>query len=282
MDEAGTEGIEDVAAELLALPPERFTEARNAAAKALRAEGRKDAADAVKRLPRPPLALWLLNRLAREQAPLVEAFLAAAADLRVAYRTGGDIRAATAPEREAEARVAAAAAQLARGEGTRISDTVTGSIAQTLRAAAADEGIAAQLQAGLLVREPAPPSIGDLLGSIPPAPSGGDPDRPAAKRGRRAAATHGEEADARDGDEAAAKQAESARRDERRRDLREQIAAAKADASTVRSEARAAIGEAARLHAEWEQAESAAERAVKRRDAAGELLADLQEQLDEL
>ena len=55
MSKVESEGAEDVLEELLALPPERFTEARNAAVKQLRAAGRRDAADAVKGIPRPPL-----------------------------------------------------------------------------------------------------------------------------------------------------------------------------------------------------------------------------------
>jgi hypothetical protein len=113
-DSESIDGIEDVVDELLGLPPERFTEARNAAAKALRDEGRRDAADTVKGLPRPAVSLWALNGLAHEQPALIEAFLEAAEQLRDAYSSGGDIRAATPPLREAEARVAAAAAELAR------------------------------------------------------------------------------------------------------------------------------------------------------------------------
>ena len=128
---------EDVVDELLALPPKQFTAARNDAAKTLTANGQRDAAKEIKQLPRPTLALWSLNRVAHEHADLVETFLTAAEKLRKAHESGGDIRAATAPEREAEARVAAAAAKLAGTEGTA-SETVLRGIRQALGAAAAD------------------------------------------------------------------------------------------------------------------------------------------------
>ena len=256
MDEAGfagMEGIEDVVGELLALPPERFTEARNAAVKQLRADGHRDAADALKRVPRPPLALWALNRLAREQPALVARFLDAAEALRQAYRSGGDVRAATAPEREAEARVAAAAVGLARAAKKNVTDTVMTSIGQTLRAAAADAGVAAALGKGMLVHEPAAPSIDDLLGSLPATPA-------AAPAATRKPAT--------------------APRDERaaqRRALQAQVAAARSAAAETRREARAAGDEAARAHDEWQRARTHAEQLKRREDDAAERLRELEE-----
>lgn len=252
MDEPGFEGIEgmeDVVGGLLALPPERFTEARNAAVKQLRADGRRDAADALRRVPRPPLALWALNRLAREQPALVARFLDAAEELRQAYRSGGDVRAATTPEREAEARVNAAAAGLARAAGKNVTDTVMSSLGQTLRAAAADAGVAAALGKGLLLREPAAPSIDDLLGSLP------------ASAARAPAAAPRDD------------------RAERRRALAEQVAAARSAAAEMRREAREAGDEAARAHDEWQRARTHAEQLKRREDAAAESLRDLEKRL---
>ena len=84
---SGKAGIEEVVDELLALPPGQFTEARNAAAKRLTADGRREEAAEIKGLSRPSVALWALNRLAREQASLLETFLTAAEALRKAHRT---------------------------------------------------------------------------------------------------------------------------------------------------------------------------------------------------
>jgi chromosome segregation ATPase len=258
MDDVDIEGIEDVVEELLALPPERFTEARNEAAKRLRAEGRRDAADAVKRLPRPSVSLWALNRLAREQPSVVEAFAEAADRLRQAYQSGGDIRAATAPERDAEARVVAAAAELVRAGGKNVSETVMRSLGETLRAAAADAEIGEALRKGVLFREPAAPSIEQLLGSLPAAPAAA----PAAGR--------------------TAKSARKRDHDGERAALRERITAAKADATRARSEARAALDSAREAQREWERAHKRAEQMKKRADAAEEHLGGLQQELEEL
>ena len=277
MDEAGTEGIEDVAGELLALPPERFTEARNAAAKQLRADGRTADADAVKRLPRPPLALWALNRLGREGSPLVGAFLAAAEELRQAYRTGGDIRAASAPQRAAESALASAAAKAARGEGKNVTDAVMSSIGQTLRAAAADEGIAEDLRKGLLLREPEIPSISELLGSLPATPAA--PRKAARPKVAATDAPAGAVPD--EAEDQAEAQAEAEARDEQRRALRHQLAEARASATDARREARAASDAAVEARQQWEHAKALAEEAKRRSDEAEEAAEELREQLDE-
>jgi hypothetical protein len=256
MGEAESEGAGTVVEELLSLPPERFTEARNAAAKRLRAEGRRGAADAVKGIPRPPLALWALNRLAREQPAVVGGFLAAAEGLRKAYRSGGDIRAATAPEREAEARLATAAAELLRTQGKSASETVLRSLAQTLRAAAADAEIADELRSGLLIREPAPPSINDLLGSLPELP---------------ATAGSGTARVSRRPDPGAQRAA-----------LREQLAAATSEAARAREEARSAARAASEARAEWERAKKLANRATERSDGATERVAEVERELEAL
>src|SRR3954454_5353872 len=51
---------------LYQLPPDRFTAARNELAKRLRADGQGEAAQQVKALRKPTAAVWLVNRLARD------------------------------------------------------------------------------------------------------------------------------------------------------------------------------------------------------------------------
>ena len=251
------EGIADVVDELLALPPERFTEARNTAAKALRAEGRRDAADAVKSLPRPPLSLWALNGLAHEQPALIEAFLGAAEQLREAYRSGGDIRAATPPLREAEARVLAAAAELVRAHGKSPTESVLRSLASTLSAVASGAGSAEPLRRGRLIHEPEALSLGELLVSLPQ-------QRPATSRSADTKRARRE-------DEGKA----------RRLALEKEIAGARADAARARDEARAASDAAREAERQWESAKKLAERAQRRSDAAAEQLKELERQLAE-
>ena len=252
-DEPQVEGVLD---ELLAIPPKEFVAARNAAAKRLQAAGDREAAGEIKGLPRPPLSLWSLNRVAHEQPDLVETFLDAAETLRKAHESGGDIRAATPPEREAEARVAAAAAKLAGSQGSA-TETVLRGIRQTLGAAAADPETAAILRAGRLIREPEAPSLDQLLGSLPQQPPGAKA-KPAAKA--------------------------PARRDleAERRALREEISDARAAATEARNAARDATDAATVAHREWQRTQKLAEKAQQRRDTADERVQELQARLKDL
>jgi hypothetical protein len=250
---ADAEGLEDVLDELLAVPPEGFTEARNAAAKRLRAQEQRELADTVKGLPRPPLSLWALNGLAHTQPELIETFLAHADRLRQAYRSGGDIRAAMSPEREAEARVVAAAAELARADGRKVTETVMERLRQTARAAAADAAVAAELRAGRLLREPEAPSISELLGSLQPASEA--PKQKAARPPDRRA---------------------------ERTALREQIATAEAEEKQARAAAREAADAARAAESEWQRAAKVAERIREQSHAAAERLQELRQRLGEL
>jgi hypothetical protein len=252
MEHADFEGVEDVLDEVLATPPKAFVEARNAAAKQLREDGRLDAANAIKGLPRPPVSLWALNRLAHQEPSLIETFLGAADQLRDAHGSGGDIRAATAPERAAEARVAAAAAELARAEGLNVTEDVVERVRQTMRAAAAGAEIASDLRAGRLLREPEAPSIDALLGSLPHAAAGA-----VAPKRRDTRAHEG-------------------------RELREQITAAKADATEARSEERAAAKAASDARDAWTRAQALADQSARRSEAAAKLVEELQKRLAEL
>jgi hypothetical protein len=242
----------DVVDELLAIPPKQFTEARNAAARQLAAGGDREAAAEVKGLPRPTLALWSLNRVAHEHPDLLATFIEAAEKLRKAHESGGDIRAATPPEREAEARVAAAAAKIAAGEGAA-TETVTRGIRQALGAVAADPGVAATLRAGRLIREPEAPSIDQLFASLPQAPAGAKAAAPA-KSDRNA----------------------------ERGALKEAIAAAKSAATDARDAAREAADAARAAEREWQRARKLAEETQQRSDDAGERVEELQARLKDL
>ena len=251
-DSEAAAGIEPVLDELLALPPADFTAARNAAARQLRVEGRRAAADALKSVPRPPVSLWALNRLAREQPSLIADFLAAADQLREAYRSGGDIRAATAPERAAEASVVEAAGALARAAGMNVTEVVSERLRQTVRAAASVAETAAALRAGRLTREPEAPSLDDLLGSMSQGASAAEPARQ--------------------------------RQDERtrRRALERRIAAAEQAAAEAHRDDRAAAEAAREARKTLQRVEASAERTRQRSQAADEHLRDLQGQLADL
>ena len=108
----------DEADDLYGLPDDEFTSARDALAKRLRGEKRREEADAVKALRRPSVAAAAINRAVREHG--ADDLLAAGEALREAHEAllsgNGDataVREATTSEREAVRDFA----RLALGEG---------------------------------------------------------------------------------------------------------------------------------------------------------------------
>ena len=253
--------VEQAADELYALPPGEFTRARDERAKALRKDGRRDEADAVKALRKPTLAAWALNQLARQRPKEVERLLAAGEALRAAQEellAGGDRRAfqgAATKERDLVAELSQQAVELAAEASERPSPALAEKIAATLHAAALDEETAEELRAGCLVRERE--AIGGFGGMTAAAPA----------RGRGAAA--GPKAKPAKPESGAPKRAErrkAAPKEAKRRkaaaadaERRQRLAAARTDERHARRQLEAAAkaiehaetrAEAARVHAE--------------------------------
>ena len=147
--------IDEVADRLYGLPLEEFTRERDAAARALKADGRSDDAAEVKALRKPTAAAAAANSLVREHRADVDRFLEANSSLRDAQLSGkGDLDAATSQQRQALER-------LIRKGGEQVR--------QSLTAAAVDDEAATELLAGRLVRELEPRGFGTLLAHAPPA-----------------------------------------------------------------------------------------------------------------
>jgi hypothetical protein len=72
--------------ELYALPLDQFTRARDALAKELASKGRAKEAQAIRKLKRPVVAAWIVNRLAQQHPERIETFLASARALEKAHR----------------------------------------------------------------------------------------------------------------------------------------------------------------------------------------------------
>ncbi|MDI3242784.1 hypothetical protein QK292_14610 [Arthrobacter sp. AL08] len=148
-------GLADVAARLYALPFDDFVPARTAAAKAAGATNTKNslAAD-VRALPKPSLAAWSVNMLAtrrpetlRQLAELGESMRAAQSSLdATTLRRLGQTR------RRLLAGAVQAARDVAQQQGRTISGATAADVEGTLRAATADEGAAAAVQSGRLLR----------------------------------------------------------------------------------------------------------------------------------
>jgi hypothetical protein len=142
----------DEADELYGLPDDEFTAARDALAKRLRGEKRRDEADEVKALRRPSVAAAAINRAVREHG--ADELLAAGDALREAHEAllsgKGDakaVREATAREREAVREFTL----LALGDGA--SASTEEKVRATLHAASVDDDVRDLLVAGRLERD---------------------------------------------------------------------------------------------------------------------------------
>jgi hypothetical protein len=227
-----------------------FVTARAAAAKELRAQGRRPEAAAVQALRKPTAAAWIVNRLARDQEQLVADLLAAGARLREAQLSAGsaaEIRAASQAEQAALDDLTRAAA------ATRSGGASLERVRETLHAAALDPDLADTVRRGVLLREQQ--AVGFPLGAAVPAVAR-KPARPkpATHRLERAAAaveaaheelaqTEQKLADARAAQEAAARELELARtavttaeRQARQADRAAERAAAARDLAARRAE----------------------------------------------
>jgi hypothetical protein len=269
----------DVEARLYGADLDDFVTERSAAAKELRADGRREDAAAVAKLQKPSVAAWIVNRLARQEADRMGELLDAGASLREIQLGAGsaaDLRAA------GEAQEAALRALMRAGEGVASSrrpatPATLDRVRETLHAAALDAEIAERVRRGALVREeravgfPMGLSIpGDRRRQAPAAKAKPAPkrraeraaerrDEPAAKRREQAAAQAEEAQEAL----AAAESDLEAARDEAdvADDELEEARTALADAEQRAKEARRAVTSAEKAHA---RATKAAEQALAR------------------
>src|ERR1043165_2209472 len=82
--------MEDDVDRLYGLPLDEFVGARDELAKQLRGEDRREEAEQVKALRKPPVAVWLVNRIARERELDVRRLLDSAEALRKAQAAGSE------------------------------------------------------------------------------------------------------------------------------------------------------------------------------------------------
>jgi hypothetical protein len=248
------------------LPLEEFISARDAKAKELRAEGRKEAAAEVKQARKPSLAAWALNQVARRHPDEVAGVLEAGQALAEAQRAAlegdaGGLREAGRTLGDVVERVAGRAAGLL----DKASPVQRDRMAATLRAAAADEAGAEMLRRGVLVEDLEPAGFGleALSGAVPPR------RRPAAPK--KTAATEAVDESRRNLRRAEAA-ADAAETRAQRRAERAEIAARRAaevhrEAESLRAEAEEAAGEAAAARREAEAAAGALAEAEQSADA---------------
>lgn len=148
--------------------PEEFVAGRNELAKDLRAAGDREEADRVKKLRRPSVAAWLINRTALSSPEPLEEFAEARRGLEEAQSRAlegdddavADWRAAAARQREANDAVVERAAGLARESGHTVNPRALELVVETLHAAAGDADLRDRVMRGRVEREQSATTLG--------------------------------------------------------------------------------------------------------------------------
>jgi hypothetical protein len=244
---------------LYQLPPGEFTAARDELAKRLRDEGEREQAEEVKKRRKPPVAVSLVNLLARERELDVQR-LAKAGEALTASQRKGDADAfeeARSEEQRALERLSQAAREIAEREG--FGGSAVERATQTMRAASLTDEGRGRLKQGRLTEELQPPGFEALTGLTPAAP------RSPAKRAKPKPKT----------DEKV----------ERRRALteaRETVRRLKAEERELASAARTAAREADRAEAGAAKLRQEADEARTAAKEAGERVSQAEAELEQL
>jgi hypothetical protein len=152
---------------LYGLPLDDFTRERNELAKRFRAEGEGETAQAVGKLSKPNLPAWTVNQLVRRHRKEVRKLLDAGERLRQAHEGllgGGDRKAlsdAAAKERELVSGLVERAEPLLSEAGSPSAANLE-RVSDTLHAAALDEDLRRELEAGRVVRDRESVGLGPL------------------------------------------------------------------------------------------------------------------------
>jgi len=177
MDDAA---LADIADRLYAGPLDDFVAARTTAAKEV-ARQDKGLAATVRGLPKPSVAAWALNMLARTRPDVLDGLSDLGARMRAAQESL-DAPALRELGRERRTMLADAvdiARSVAREQGRSISDAMASEVEETLRALTADEGAANAVGSGRLLKVLSADGVNDvdlegavaLPGLLPPATS---------------------------------------------------------------------------------------------------------------
>ena len=155
---------------LYGAPFAEFVARRNALAKELKTAGEGAAAEAIRRLAKPALSAWAVNRLALAHAADFAELLAAGDAVRDAQRSGdaASLRAATEERKQIVARLLELAAAEAAAQGSAASDSIVRRIRSTLEALAAwGSAHASEPPPGRLDGDVEPPGFEVLMGQLP-------------------------------------------------------------------------------------------------------------------
>jgi hypothetical protein len=166
-------------AELYGVPPESFTGRRGELAAAARSAGDRAAAQAIGALRRPTRSAWVVNTLARANPDAASKLAGMAVALRAAQQAG-DGRRLRELSAQRDALIDGLTAQaLAAADVTDAPPSLRLEITETLTAALADPGVAADFAAGTLTRAMQWSGFGVLPADTgPDTGSGGDATGP--------------------------------------------------------------------------------------------------------
>lgn len=147
------EALAGIARGLYAKPMEDFVAARTAAAKQAAGSDRELGA-AVRALPKPSAAAWAVNMLALHQPGVLAELADLGGRMREAQSSldAGALRELGRERRTLLAAAVETAREVAKEQGRSISDAVVGDVDETLRALTADEGAAAAVRSGRLLK----------------------------------------------------------------------------------------------------------------------------------
>ncbi len=253
--------LDDVAAELYALPPEEFTAARGEAVAVARKAGDRELAASIGGLRRPTVGAWLVNLLAHQRPDLIGELLALGESMRSAQRNlrGDELRELSTQRRGMVSALARESRALAVAAGRGVRAVLPlGEVETTLTAALADPEVAEEVRLGRLVKpieyagfgEQPRPQLRLVHGGAATREAPRDREKPAPEKGAQVS---------RIADKRASRRGE-AERDPEREEFERQ-----AEAEHAAAKQRAAEQEAAR--------KAAAERRRRQQTAHRELLA---------
>ena len=155
--------------------PDGFVAGRNELAKEVRVAGDRDEAERIRKLRRPSVAAWLINRTALASPQPLRGFEEATRRLADAQGRAlegdedavAEWRDAAARQREANAAVVERAAGIARDSGHPVSRRALELVGETLQAAAGDADLRDRVMRGRVEREQSATTLGTPL--VPPA-----------------------------------------------------------------------------------------------------------------
>jgi hypothetical protein len=168
---------------LFAAPPAGFIEERKRIVAALKGAGRKDEAKVVEKIPRPSVAVWTVNQIARRDPEIIRRLGAVTERLKVS--AGTEYGAAAAELRQVldDLRSEAAAVLAAAGHED-VGPHLVQRVIANLRAAAGSTETRATLEQGRLVRDVEEQDVTSLFGTAAAAAAGSGRGQPAVKAGK--------------------------------------------------------------------------------------------------